>query len=219
MAMTHQDQEPLREFSEEKLQARGIEGTGEELLRRKGIDMSMGDVFELFLSQVADLPDVDQGAVRRPEDEETREKLSALGVSLEPFEGEDDPLATSIAAYTDLLASSLTTAEAAALMGVGNSRVRQLLGGECPRLYGIKKDRRGSWRLPRFQFDEQGLIPGIDQVLPELPRDLHPLEVVSWFRSPSPDLITGDGARHSPLQWLRAGHPVEAVVDIAKKLD
>src|SRR5690554_2019406 len=87
---------------------------------------------------------------------ETRQRLRALGITFEPIEGEDDPVAKSIAAYSDVLASSLTTTEAARIMGVNASRVRQLLTASPARLYGIKADARASWRIPRFQFDAGG---------------------------------------------------------------
>jgi hypothetical protein len=49
-----------------------------------------------------------------------------------------------------------------------------------------------------------------------LPADLNPLDVAEWFLSPNPDLEEGDEEILSPREWLRKGHPVEAVVELAR---
>ncbi|TXD35137.1 hypothetical protein FRC98_16840 [Lujinxingia vulgaris] len=216
--MIDHDPQPLDVISDALLRKKGIALSSEELLRRKGIDMSVAEIFELVLRQVAELPDVEERT--RPElpERQTRERLRALGITFEPFEGENDPLASTIAAYSDVLAASLSTAEAARIMGVNASRVRQLLTASPARLYGIKPDARSSWRIPRFQFDTSGVIRGLDRVLAVLDTALHPLEVVTWFESPCPDLVVDDDKPVSPIQWLRAGYRVDDVVEIARRL-
>src|SRR5436190_18665775 len=139
--------------------------------------------------------------------------LAAGGMRFDPLPaGAEHPLVRTAAQYAVLLGSSLSVAQAAAQLGVAESRVRQRLGGRT--LYGIK--RPGGWRLPRFQFARQGMLPGIERVLPRLAPDLHPLEVVGWFTTPSPDLVVGAEERPvSPLEWLNAGLPPDAVAALA----
>ncbi len=114
-----------------------------------------------------------------------------------------------------LLSQSFTPEQAAKMLRVNPSRLRQRLGQRT--LYGIKDGR--SWRLPRFQFDVKAkkVVRGIDKVLPSIRIDAHPLAVATWFSIPNPDLVVGeDETPVSPLQWLRGGGSVEAVAEQAK---
>lgn len=112
-----------------------------------------------------------------------------------------------------LLEESLSAADAAKLLRVDVSRIRQRLRERS--LFGIEYE--GSWRLPRFQFERRLVIPGLAQVLKELPPDLFPLDVVDWFLLPEPDLqLEGDAAPQSPREWLISGRPVDAVAALAR---
>jgi len=127
--------------------------------------------------------------------------------------GSTDPLAHSIADYMALLETSFTTAQAARHLKVDTSRIRQRLRERS--LYGIEYD--GERRLPRFQFERRKVIPGLADVLTALPADLNPLDVAEWFLAPNPDLeIDGRRSPISPRTWLLTGHPVAAVVALAR---
>ena len=142
--------------------------------------------------------------------------LEQGGFDLEPRPLDSaHPLIRSGVAYSALLASSLSVSQAAARLHVDDSRIRQRLGERT--LYGIKL--KSVWRLPRFQFIEQGMVPGIERVLPHLDPALHPLSVVGWFTTPNPDLVYGeDEEPGSPLDWLRAGYPAEPLSELAGSL-
>src|ERR1700676_1910527 len=128
---------------------------------------------------------------------------------------ENDPLIKSQAQYMALLEDSLSAADAAKLLRVDVSRVRQRLRERS--LFGIEYE--GSWRLPRFQFERRLVIPGLAQVLKALPLDLFPLDTVDWFVLPDPDLqLDSDAAPLSPREWLLSGRPVETVVTFARDL-
>jgi len=125
---------------------------------------------------------------------------------------ENDPLVRSQAEYMALLEESLSAAEAAKLLQVDVSRVRQRLRERS--LFGI--EYQASWRLPRFQFERRLAIPGLARVLKALPTDIFPLDVADWFALPDSDLqLEGDVAPLSPRQWLLSGRPVEPVVMLA----
>jgi hypothetical protein len=126
---------------------------------------------------------------------------------------ENDPLIKSQAQYMALLEDSLSAADAAKLLHVDVSRVRQRLRERS--LFGIEYE--GSWRLPRFQFERRLVIPGLAQVLKSLPPDLFPLDVVDWFVLPDSDLqLDSDAAPLSPREWLLSGRPIEAVITVAR---
>lgn len=130
----------------------------------------------------------------------------------------DDPLAQSRAAYERLVVTSLSVAEAAERLQVTPRRVRARLADAVPSLYGFKV--RGAWRLPMEQFEGRAALPGWEQVVPVLPRDLHPPEVVQWLTLPNPDLVAGDDdAPLSPRDWLRAGLAPTAVAALAREFD
>ena len=139
--------------------------------------------------------------------------LEQGGFELEPLVLDDaHPLIRSAAAYAALIGSSLSVAQVAARLHVDGSRVRQRLGERS--LYGIKM--RSGWRLPLFQFTDQGTVPGIDVVMPRLDPTLHPLSVVGWFTTPNPDLTYGDDEQPvSALTWLMAGRSVGPVIELA----
>lgn len=94
-----------------------------------------------------------------------------------PVTADSDPLLRSQAQYMALLEESLSAAEAAKLLRVDVTRVRQRLRERS--LYGLEYE--GAWRLPRFQFERRLIIPGLAQVLKGLPPGLFPLDVLDWF--------------------------------------
>lgn len=142
--------------------------------------------------------------------------LSEGGFSPKDVTGKDT-VEASAQAYANLLAQSLSVAQAAELLGINASRIRQRLGGPRRSLYGIKI--REEWVLPSFQFAGKGTVPGIEEVIAELDPELHPVAVLRWFSTPNPDLeIDGEGKTVSPLDWLRTGHPSATVAELARGL-
>jgi hypothetical protein len=125
---------------------------------------------------------------------------------------DNDPLIRTQGEYMALLEESLSAAEAAKLLRVDVSRVRQRLRERS--LFGIEYE--GGWRLPRFQFERRLVIPGLALVLKALPPDLFPLDVVDWFVLPDPELERDrDAAPLSPREWLLSGRPVDPIVKLA----
>jgi hypothetical protein len=180
--------------------------------------MAPAELEELLLSTLREmrLPSV----LPDPYKEMTAEEIAALergGFSLEPIEreGPDDPLVRTAAKYTSLIATALTVNQAAALLGVNSSRIRQQLLDHT--IYGIKVAH--SWRLPLFQFDDERLLPGVGEVFSRLDWSVHPVGVYNWFVNPDPDLQTDeDQAPLSPRDWLRSGRSPARVAELASAL-
>lgn len=126
-------------------------------------------------------------------------------------------LAQTAAEYAALMETSLAAGETAQRLGVDPSRIRQLLAAR--KLYGLQV--KGSWRVPLFQFDSGGrLLPGLEEVVPNLPRNLHPVAVYRWFTSPNPDLVPeGREQGLSPRDWLLAGYSPRVPAALAADLD
>ncbi|HEX5416305.1 MAG TPA: hypothetical protein VFZ25_11610 [Chloroflexota bacterium] len=155
--------------------------------------------------------------VAKPTRELTAEESAALQRGgMNPDWRRDDatnPTVHTAAAYAALLASSLTVAQTARLLGIDASRIRHRLAERT--LYGIRE--KSGWRLPAFQFTTNGLIPGIERVIPALPPSLHPLAVLGWFTRPNSDLHDdADQTPISPLDWLQTGRNPEPVAQLAR---
>jgi len=132
-----------------------------------------------------------------------------------PIPADSDPLIRSQAQYMALLEESLSAAQAAKLLNVDVSRIRQRLRERS--LFGLEHE--GTWRLPHFQFERRRVIPGLAQVLKALCEDLFPLDVVDWFLLPDTELqLENDAAPLSPREWLLSGRPVGPVAALARDL-
>ena len=134
--------------------------------------------------------------------------LQATGLSIRPWAGSaaEDPLTATIVDYMALIETSLSTAQAAAMLDVDVSRIRQRIRNRS--LLGLEYE--GEWRLPRFQFERKQVLPALAEVLAVLPAGLNPLDVAAWFLDPNVDLdASADDAASmptSPRAWLLRGH-------------
>lgn len=147
--------------------------------------------------------------------EEEVRLLRESSVSLSPSWSElEAPLVRTAAEYAGLVASALSVAEAARVLSVDSSRVRQRLAART--LYGVKQ--RSGWRLPRFQFAGQRLVPSFDRIAPVL-AGIDPVSVARWFTRPHVDLVVGDSETPvAPRDWLEMGRDPETVVRLAREL-
>ncbi len=185
-----------------------------EVLRKRGIDLS-DEEFAALLDDALDGVAVETGA--DPLRTLTPTEYAALaggGADLRPRGAEEpDPKAETVAAYGALLAGGVTVVEAAARLGIDASRVRHRLADRS--LYGIRL--RSGWRLPAYQFTDNRAVPGLGEVLPALPQDLHPVAVWRWLTTPIADFAL-DGHALSPLGWLSAGGDPGPVATLAADL-
>ena len=61
-------------------------------------------------------------------------------------------------------------------------------------------------------------LPGFDRVLRALRPELSEAHIVAFFQTPQSDLEDEQGCAMNPTEWLRAGHAVESVVNLARSL-
>ncbi len=110
----------------------------------------------------------------------------------------------------ELQEQSLSTAEAAARLGVNSSRIRQRLLART--LYGFKD--HSSWRIPEFQFEGDHLVPGVESVFPEIRLSASPVTVARWFVLPWEDLVVDEERETvvSPKTWLLQGRDPAPVI-------
>jgi hypothetical protein len=110
----------------------------------------------------------------------------------------------------DLLTASLTIEEAATALGLSRSRISHRISGQSLYAFTIQ----GRRYLPRWQF-RQGpggvvgdVIPGLAQIVPAIPREMHPLAVEAFMTGPLEDL----GGK-SPVDHLCSYGVIEVVED------
>ena len=130
-------------------------------------------------------------------------------------EGEPNALAAAAVEVATLLDESLPVADAAALLGVNESRVRQRLTSRPPSLIGIKDGR--AWRVPRYQFARGRLVPGLERVIARLPGALHPVALRRFLETASEELVIA-GRAVAPIDWLRRGNDPETVAALSQDL-
>ncbi len=191
-----------------------------EYLHEQGVEMGEGEFLALVREAFEGIAEKDLWA--EPELELPPEELEVLrrggfSTTREAL-GRDDPVFRSALDFSALIATALSTKQAAAMLGVDPSRIRQRLTGHPCSLFGVK--RRGEWLLPRFQFSGETEVPGISQIVPHLDPSLSPVAVARWFLSPNPDLVVdgGDGQPVSPRDWLVSGHSPKDVASLAEGL-
>src|SRR5215216_1811954 len=205
----------------EMVRGQGAMELTEKELRDRGIQRSPDDIAEearRFVFYVISEMPTGRWATD-PGKEFSEEEIMALkegGLDLSPREAGPDPLAGTAAKYVALLASALTTREAAGVLEVGESRIRQRLREGT--LYGVKAGREN--RLPAFQFEGGREVPGIAEVLARIDRSVHPVAVLNWFLLPNPDLYLDEeeASPVSPRHWLLSGGDPEVPAQLAKDL-
>ena len=151
-------------------------------------------------------------------DELTPSELALLeqaGVEVEEPPRSADPMMAYATEFGAILATSLSPARAGErLGGVTAVRVRQMIRERT--LYALRLE--GRWKIPLFQFQDEGLVPNIGAVNPVLPTTLDPVSVLRWYSRPDPELEASGGEVLSPLDWLRAGMEPAPVVELARDL-
>jgi hypothetical protein len=115
-----------------------------------------------------------------------------------------------------LIASALSQVQAAQLLGVDPSRIRQRISQGT--LYAIA-GQDNIKVLPRFQFTDKGALPHLEKVLPGINKEAHPVAVQRFFLTASADLYSDElGTNLSPRDWLITGHSPDPVIKMTADL-
>ena len=97
---------------------------------------------------------------------------------------------------TSALSGSVSIKEAAAILGVDRSRVSRRITGKA--LWAF--DLQGGRRIPRWQFLGDELLPGLDVIVPAIPRGTTPAVLDAFMHTPQPDFDD-----RTPIEHLAAG--------------
>jgi hypothetical protein len=175
----------------------------DEAITRLGVPVTEHTLVRTIIDVLAEFPA--PGVRDLPSREFTPAEAATLreaGLDLEPRDfGAADPFLRSRVKYATLVAEGWTAAEVAARLGTSVQWVRKQLRDRA--LLGAKLG--DEWRLPRFQFDDDGNpLPGMQRVLPLLDPAKSLVSIYNWFTLPDGDL-QADGEAVSPRQWLAEG--------------
>jgi hypothetical protein len=142
-----------------------------------------------------------------------RAGASGVGDDFDPT-AYTETLKTSALDYAKMIAMSWTQAKVAGFLGVSSSRIRQRTDAKT--LYALNTPKGRVY--PSWQFADKGTVPGLEDVLPLINDDAHPIGVQSFLLTPQCDLedeVNGQLVQFNPLNWLLTGHSVEAVKKLA----
>jgi hypothetical protein len=136
--------------------------------------------------------------------------LKDAGVNLRgPSASDADPVLRTAARVAQLASRGLTVAQFAERTGVTQGRIRQRLVE--PSLYAFRMS--GDQQIADWQLDGASTLPGLDVIVPAIPRELHPLAIENFMTRPNGDLEV-DGEALSPAEWLRSGGSPSVVADL-----
>lgn len=108
------------------------------------------------------------------------------------------------------LAGSVTIKEAAVMLEVDRSRVSRRITANT--LWAF--DFRGSRRIPRWQFLDDGLLPGLDTIVAAIPAGVTAAALDAFMRTAQPDFDD-----RTPIDYLAAGGDPTLIAGFVADLD
>ena len=119
-----------------------------------------------------------------------------------------------LAVFFTAFHTALSTAEAAALLGVNASRVRQRVKERTL----LALNDASELRFPSIQFFKGKELPGLRSVLPALPEQVKAIEALSWLATPTAELADDGAEPRSPRDYLLATGETAPVIELARAL-
>lgn len=138
--------------------------------------------------------------------------LGDSGLSIAPASKSTVARVVATAALQELLmlSDALTLAETAKRLDRTEDEVLEGIGSRA--IFGVR--HADDWFMPYFQFDSNGLVSGVSEVLQSLPVDMRPLAIWSFFVDPDVDL--NEIRPISPIDWLKAGRDIAPILRLAE---
>lgn len=181
------------------------------LLAKHRIDLSVEEVLNELDSAFAAIPGATTLSKTEVDFLRTHAEPSAEAV-IETWSADDERQARARVALRQLtgaLSGSVSIKEAAAILGVDRSRVSRRITGKA--LWAF--DLQGSRRIPRWQFLGKELLPGLDVIVPAIPRDATPAVLDAFMHTAQPDFDN-----RTPIEHLAAGGDPELVAGFLEDL-
>lgn len=170
------------------------------LLARHHIDLTGDDVLDEIDAAFAAIPTSGAATLSAPEVEflaaHGGPETAGLVKGWSPSGERQARARVALRALSDAVAGSVSTREAAEMLGVDRSRISRRITGNALWAFDI----RGQRRIPRWQFVGGGLLPGLDVIVAAIPRDATPAVLDAFMQTPQPDFDD-----RTPIEYLAGG--------------
>jgi hypothetical protein len=168
------------------------------LLAKHQIDLTVEEVLDELDSAFAAIPGASTLSATEVDFLRTHAGPGAAGVIDAWSAGNERQARARIAVrqLTSAVSGSVSIKEAAAILGVDRSRVSRRITGKA--LWAF--DLQGSRRIPRWQFLGEELLPGLDVIVPAIPRGTTPAVLEVFMHTPQSDFDD-----RTPIELLAAG--------------
>jgi hypothetical protein len=168
------------------------------LLAKHHIDMSVEEVLDELDSAFAAIPGATTLSVTEVDFLCAHAEPRAAAVT-DAWSADDERQARAriaVRQLTSALSGSVSIKEATAILGIDRSRVSRRITGKA--LWAF--DLQGTRRIPRWQFLGAELLPGLDVIVPAIPRGTTPAALEAFMHTPQPDFDD-----RTPIEHLAAG--------------
>ena len=190
----------------------GFDGL-DALLERHQVDMTSEEVLDQLDSAFATIPGAGAAPLSTGEVQFLRANAGpGAAAVIDNWSGEQERQArarSAVREFGDTLSGSMSIKQAAALLEIDRSRVSRRITGKALWAFDINGNRR----IPRWQFLGRRLLPGLDVIVPAIPRDATPAAVEAFVKTPQSDF--GD---RTPIEHLAAGGDPTLIADFVSDL-
>lgn len=168
------------------------------LLAKHQIDLTVEEVLDELDSAFAAIPGATTLSTTEVDFLRTHaEPRAAAAVDTWSAENERQARARiAVRQLTSTLSGSISIKDAAAILGVDRSRVSRRITGKA--LWAF--DLQGNRRVPTWQFLGDELLPGLDVIVPAIPRGTTPAVLDAFMHTSQPDFDD-----RTPIEHLAAG--------------
>jgi hypothetical protein len=170
------------------------------LLARHHVDLTGDDIMSELDTALAAIPGAGAAPLSATELTFLREHAgSGVAAVLDDWTADSERQArarTALQQLSDAVAGSVSIKEAAAILGIDRSRVSRRLSRNALWAFDLNANRR----IPRWQFLNSDLLPGLAEIVPAIPRSANPAAIDAFMHTPQPDF-----GNRTPIEHLAAG--------------
>jgi hypothetical protein len=170
------------------------------LLARHHVDLTGDDVMSELDTALAAIPGAGAAPLSATELTFLREHAgSGVAAVLDDWSADSERQArarTALQQLSDAVAGSVSIKEAATILGIDRSRVSRRLSRNALWAFDLNANRR----IPRWQFLNSELLPGLAEIVPAIPRSANPAAIDAFMHTPQPEF-----GHRTPIEHLAAG--------------
>jgi hypothetical protein len=183
------------------------------LLARHHIDLTSTEILDELDAAFTRIPEAGAASLSTTEvaflHQHARPIEAAMIDAWSANDERQDRARTALRQLTNAISGSVSIKEAAAILDVDRSCISRRITGNA--LWAF--DLRGNRRIPRWQFLDSELLPGLDVIVPAIPRDATPAFLDAFMDTPQPDFDD-----RTPIEYLAAGGDPTTVVGFIEDL-